>query len=170
MSTSKFDEVLRSFGLLQEQNIADLQSDTHIPTTGTEVKIVANAQNHPMVKAKGEEFQKTISELVADGKKKTCKYRLIISNVKTIRGGTTDVVSSPVGHVVTITKQIGPVMKGHIELPLELVKVVNASWNQNSSEIPEEWKQNMEKYSAFNNIIKGYFEKGIQPKGTLANP
>ncbi len=167
MSTSKFDEVLRSFGLLQEQNIADMQSDTHLPTPGTEVKIKPEAVNHPLVKNKGEEFQKTIHDIVADTKKKSCKYRLIVSNTKPIRTGSSDNLSAPLGYVVTIVKQIGPVMKGHIELPLELVEVVNASWNQNSSEIPEEWRQNMDKYGKFAQAIRGYWVDGRQPVGVV---
>lgn len=167
MFESKFDELMKSYGIIQEKNEPDLQSYNHIPTPGTEITIKPEAVKHPFVKSRGTEFQENIKNIVADNKKKTRKYRLLISQTKPIRNGAeyTGEGTSPMGYTVTIIKQTGPVHQGHFELPLELVEVVNAEWNQNGADVPEEWYQNMEKYGKFADAIKGYWVDGRQPVG-----
>lgn len=164
---SQFEKLMQEYGIISEKNETALLTSTNLPGPGTEVSLVSNAASHPFVKSKGAEFQAKVKQYVADNKKKTKKYRLIISNVKNVRPSIelAGDAGSSLGYVADVIEQIGPsVMSSSFSIPLDCLVVVNAAHNQNAGEIPDSWKQNMDKYSSFAQVIKGYSLRGEQPK------
>ena len=169
---SQFEQLMQKYGIVSEKNETSLQNYNGLPNPGTEIMIKPEASAHPFVKSKGKEFQEKIAQFITDGKKKSRKYKLLITAVNTIRPGAEYVgeVGGPLGYLVTIVQNHGTHNTGHFELPLETVEVINASWNANGAEVPEEWRQNMDRFNRFSEIVKGYFDRGEQPKGSIANP
>lgn len=167
---SKFEQLMQKYGIVSEKNETSLQTYGSLPTPGTEVRFRADAASHPFVKEKGVEFQNKIKQFISDNKKKTKKYRLLISAVNTIRPGITVAGdASTLGTIATIIEQIGPVTMGHYVVPLEILEIENASWNMNGAEVPDSWNYDTEKYGKFSQAIRGYWVDGRQPKGSIEN-
>lgn len=168
---SQFEQLMQKYGIVSEKNETSLQTTTGLPTPGTEVKFLPNASSHPYIKSKGQEFQDRVAKYISENKKKTRKYRLIISAVNTIRTGTEYAGESggPLGFLATVTEQQGPsVGQNSFTVPLETLEIVNAAYNANAADIPDSWKYDTSKYSAFSQALKGYWVDGRQPVGSVA--
>jgi hypothetical protein len=167
---SKFEQLMQKYGIVSEKNETSLQTANSLPGPGTEVKFKPNASSHPFVKSKGREFQEKVAQYIADNKKKTKKYRLLITAVNTIRAGSeyASEAGGPLGYLATLVENHGTHNSGHFEVPLDVLEVVNASWNANGAEIPDDWRYDTEKYSKFAQAIKGYWTDGRQPAGSVA--
>jgi hypothetical protein len=156
--SSKFAELMKNYGVVVEKSNPDLMTDDYLPTPGAEVIFKANAAAHPFIKSKGSQFAEKIQSYVSEQKKKNKKYRIIISAVNPVRTGvSTDSTGATIGFTVTLIEQTGVVNKNHFEVPLEVVEIVNASWNQNGADVPDAWKYDTAKYTAFANAVKGYY-------------
>lgn len=157
--SSKFAELMKKYGVVAEKSNPDLMTYDSLPNPGTEVIFKANAAAHPFVKSKGTQFEQKIQSYVSEQKKKNKKYRIIISAVNPVRSGANSVDgnSATLGYTVTLIEQTGVVNKNHFEVPLEVLEVVNASWNQNGADIPDAWKYDTTKYTAFAQAVKGYY-------------
>lgn len=166
---SKFEQLMQKYGIISEKNETSLQTSNGLPQPGTEISIIDSAASHPFVKGKGQEFQDRIKKYISENKKKTRKYRLLITGVNTIRSGSEYAADQggPLGYLVNIVENHGTHNTGHFTIPLELIKIINVDWNANSGEIPDEWRYDTEKYGKFAQAIRGYFTTGSQPKGVV---
>lgn len=169
---SKFEQLMQKYGIVSEKNETSLQTANGLPGPGTEVSIIDGAASHPFVKGKGQEFQDRIKKYISENKKKTRKYRLLISGVSTIRSGSEYVSDQggPLGYLASVTENHGTHNTGHFSIPLELLKIENAGWNANGAEIPDSWGYDVSRFNKFAQAVKGFHVSGIQPKGTLENP
>jgi len=165
----KFDKLLESFPILEKQQ-TDVATDNGVPTPGTTVSIKPEALTHPFIKMKSLEFQQRMAEYVEDNKKKKKKFRLVVTNVIPARNSVEyyEGASAPLGYLVTVVNQIGPVSKGHFSVPLELLTIENAAWNAMQADIPDEWNYDTTKFGKFMDVINGYMATGNPPVGTLA--
>jgi hypothetical protein len=169
---SKFEQLMQKYGIVSEKNETSLQTANSLPGPGTEVKFKPNASSHPFIKSKGREFQEKVAQYIADNKKKTKKYRLLITAVNTIRAGSeyASEAGGPLGYIATLVENHGTHNSGHFEVPLDALEIVNASWNANGAEIPDGWGYDVSRFNKFAQAVKGFHVSGIQPKGTIENP
>lgn len=169
---SQFEKLMQKYGIISEKNETSLQTTTGLPTPGTEISILDSAASHPFVKGKGQEFQDRIKKYISENKKKSRKYRLLISGVNTIRSGSEYAADQggPLGYLASVVENRGVYNSGSFTIPLDLLKIVNTSYNAHQGEIPDEWVQDQSRFNRFNEVIHGYFDRGVQPKGTVANP
>ncbi len=170
---SKFDQLMAEYGIIEEKNDPSLMNYSGTLTPGTEVKFKPSASSHPFIKSKGQEFQDKVKKYVSENKKKSKKYRLIVTAVNTIRPGMEYMsdTGGNLGFLATITENYGTHNTNSFTVPAEVLEVVNASWNQNSADVPDEWRQDMSRFNRFNEVIRGYFDRGgMQSKGIITNP
>ena len=159
---------MKQYGVVEEKNNPDLMNYNDLPGPGTEVVFKANAAAHPFVKGKGAQFEQKINTYVSEQKKKTRKYRIIISAVNPVRTGSNlgSDIGAPLGYIATLVEQIGVVNKGHFEVPLEILEVSNAAWNMNGADVPDGWKYDTTKYTAFAQAVKGYYVGAHAPNAS----
>lgn len=163
---SAFDQLMKTYGIISEKNETALLTSTNLPGPGTEVSLVSNAASHPFIKSKGAEFQAKVKQYVADNKKKNRKYRLLISSVRNIRPSI-EMVSGggdSLGLVADVIENHGTHNMGSFTVPLEVLKIENAAWNQNGADIPDGWKYDDSRFNKFNEVVKGFSVRGEQPK------
>ena len=167
---SQFEKLMQKYGIVSEKNETSLQTANGLPGPGTEVKFSDNAASHPFIKSKGQEFQDRVKKYVSENKKKTRKYRLLITAVNTIRAGTeyASEAGGPLGYVATVVENHGTHNSGSFTVPLDVLEVVNTSYNANAGETPPAWNYDTEKFGKFSQALKGYWVSGIQPAGTVA--
>lgn len=168
---SKFDQLMQKYGIISEKNETSLQTSNGLPGPGTEVCFLPNAASHPFVKGKGQEFQDRVKKYIAENKKKTRKYKLLITAVTTVRSGSEYAADQggPLGYLATVIEQKGPsVGQNSFTVPLDILEIVNTSYNALAADIPDDWKYDTSKYSAFAQALKGYWVDGRQPAGSVA--
>lgn len=168
---SQFDIIekqLRTESLLKEANDPNLHNYNGLPEPFTEVTFKKDALSDPYLQGLDSAFRERITNYIKEADSPDKKYRLLISSVNSVRNNMefAGAQSGPIGHIVQLVEQEGPVTRGHFTVPLSVLEYKNASWNAMQAPIPNSWRYDRFKHKNFADLYDQY-NKGLQPNGTI---
>lgn len=163
----KLESQLRTESLVTEANNPTLHNYNGLPEPFTEVKFKKDALKDPYLQGLTSEFKSRIENYIKESESPDKKYRLLISAVTSVRNSMDFAGSgAPVGHLVQLVEQEGPVTRGHFTVPLSVLEIQNAAWNANQAPVPNSWRYDRFKHRNFADMYDEY-NKGMQPNGTF---
>lgn len=165
---ANLEKKLRSEALVTESDNNNLQNYNGLPEPFTEVTFKKDALSDPYIAGRDQAFKERIANYIKESSSPDRKYRLLISSVNSVRNNMefAGAQSGPIGHIVQLVEQEGPVTKGHFTVPLSVLEYKNAAWNANQAPIPSSWRYDRYKHTKFADMFDAY-NKGMQPNGTL---
>lgn len=148
----------------------NLQNYSGLPEPFTEVTFKKDAMSNPAMSGRDSQFREKIEKYIKEANSPDRKYKLLVSSVNSVRNAMefSGAASGPIGWIVQLVEQEGPVTKGHFTVPLDVLEVKNAAWNLNQAPVPEGWRYDRFKHKSFADIYDDY-NKAKQPKGTITN-